>query len=142
LNLKYKTMKLYELTYFLSPDLSEEELKILQEKIVSLIQNEGGKLEKVKTPIKKGLAYSIKKRGEVFMASLDFYFSPEKLNELEKKLKSELKILRYLILKKEVSKRAEIPQIISEVKAPKVKKEKKVELEKIEEKLEEILGKI
>ena len=34
-------MKFYELTYLISPDLSEEEIKVLQEKVTSLIQEEG-----------------------------------------------------------------------------------------------------
>ena len=135
-------MKSYELTYLISPNLSEEELKIFQEKIASLIQNEEGTLQGVKNPVKRRLAYPIKKRGEAYLANLDFYLSPEKLEDLEKKLKAESKILRYLILVKEELKKIEVPKIISKVKIPKVKKEKKVELEKIEEKLEEILGKI
>jgi small subunit ribosomal protein S6 len=133
-------MKLYELNYLISPDLSEEELKIFQEKINSNIQNEGGKLEKIKLPIRKKLAYLIKKKGGAYLVTSDFYFLPEKLENLEKKLKAESNILRYLILTKEVLKKIEIPQIVPEAKVPKVKKEKKVELEKIDEKLKEILG--
>jgi small subunit ribosomal protein S6 len=135
-------MKHYELNYLISPDLSEEELKIFQEKINSNIQNEGGKLERVKVPIRKKLAYPIKKKGAAYLVTSDFYFLPEKLENFEKKLKAESNILRYLILTKEMLKKTEIPQIVPEAKVPKVKKEKKVELEKIGEKLEEILGEI
>lgn len=131
-------MKYYELTYLISPDLSEGELKILQEKINSIIQIEGGKMERFKFPIKRKLAYPIKKRAEAFLVTLEFYFPSEKLENLEKKLKEESKILRHLILTKKV----EIPEIVPEIKVPKMKKERKVEIEKIEEKLKEILGEI
>jgi ribosomal protein S6 len=132
-------MHSYELTYLISPDLSAEELKTLQEKINSFLEE--GKPESFKLPVKKRLAYPIKKKSEAYLGTLSFYLSPEKLENFEKKLKKEPKILRYLLLKKEVTKKIEIPRIKPETKAPKVKKEKKVELEKIEEKLEEILGK-
>lgn len=135
-------MKLYELTYLISPELSGEELKVFQEKIASFIQNEEGGIREIKNPIKKKLAYPIEKRTEAFLATLYFSLLPEKLRSLEKKLKLESKIIRYLILTKKEIEKIKIPKIIPKAKVPKVKKEKKVELEKIEEKLEEILGKI
>ena len=129
-------MKSYELTYLISPDLSPEEIKVFQEKIDSLLKEEGGRIEELKFPFRKKLAYPIKRRSEAYFGNLNFYLSPERLDNFEKKLKKEPKILRYLILKKEVPKKIEIPKI----KPKLIKKEKKVELEKIEEKLEEILG--
>ena len=134
-------MKLYELTYLISPDISEEELKIFQEKINSFLEEEGGKSEGLKLPIRKRLAYPIKKKNEAYLGILNFYLSPEKLEIFEKKLKKEPKILRYLLLKERLPKKIEIPRIRPKAKAPKVKKEKKVELKEIEKKLEEILGK-
>ncbi|MBZ9569677.1 30S ribosomal protein S6 [Patescibacteria group bacterium] len=135
-------MKFYELTYLISPDLSEEELRVFQEKINSFIKEDGGRLEKSKNPIERKLEYPIKERERGHLATLDFHFEPEKLENLEKKLKRESSILRYLILAKRISKKIEIPRITPEIKIKKFKKEKKVELEKIEEKLEEILGEI
>lgn len=135
-------MKLYELTYLISPDFSEEELKVFQEKINSFVREDGGRLEKSKDPIERKLEYPIKKRGRAHLAVSDFHFEPEKLENLEKKLKQESSILRYLILAKRIPKKIEITKITPEVKIKKFKKEKKVELEKIEEKLEEILGEI
>jgi len=134
-------MENYELTYLISPDLSEEELKIFPEKIDSFLQEEGGKSEGLKLPIKKRLAYPIKKKNEGYWGTLNFYLSPEKLESFEKKLKKEPKILRYLLLRERLPKKIEILRIRPKAKAPKVKKEKKVELKEIEKKLEEILGK-
>jgi len=132
-------MKLYELTYLISPELSESELKSLNEKINSLIQKEKGVLSGVKMPMKKKLAYPIKKQREAFLINLSFYFQAEKLGSLEKELKSEKKILRYLILARPKSKIAKVRKRPAKV-IPKIPaKEKKVELKEIEKKLEEIL---
>jgi len=131
-------MKLYELTYLISPGLSEEGLKSLGEKINSLIQKEGGVLNEVNLPIKKGLVYPIKKNKETFLASLNFYLEPGRLENLEKELKTEKKILRYLILAKKPPTKILVGGKPRKVIKPKPKV--KVELKEIEKKLEEILG--
>jgi len=133
-------MKLYELTYLISPDLSEEEIRVLQEKINSLIQEEGRVLPDSTSNgglVRKTLAHPIKKNRSAFLSTLSFQLNPEELESLEKKLKAESKILRYLILTKKLPKMAVVP-----VKKPKriIKPKPKVELKEIEKKLEEILG--
>jgi len=50
-------MKYYELTYIISPDLTEEELKKLSEIITNFIQEEGGFLEKIQNPLKTNWAF-------------------------------------------------------------------------------------
>ena len=132
-------MHFYELAYLISPELPEEELKSLQEKINSLIQKGAGVLNEIKLPIKKKLAYPIKKHREAFLINLSFYFQAEKLGSLEKELKSEKKILRYLILARPKLKIAKVRKRPTKI-IPKIPvKEKKVELKEIEKKLEEIL---
>lgn len=130
------SMKLYELTYLISPDLSEEETKQSQDKISSLIQTEGGQVSEVNLPVKKGLSSAKKDRSEVYLISLNFQLNPEKITLLEKELKAEPKIIRYLILTKKLQ-RAVIPPS----KVPSRSKRKpKVELKEIDEKLKEIIG--
>jgi len=130
-------MKNYELTLLISPDLSEEELKLLKEKIISLIQKEGGILNQESPLTKKSLAFPIKKRQSAYFVTLDFQILPEKIEDLEKKLKGEGKILRYLI-----SVKTPIKEVFPKIKKlAKIEKPKaKVELKEIEKKLEEILG--
>lgn len=127
-------MRHYELTYLISPELSEEEIKSFQEKIISLIQEVGGSLSEVLEPARKKMAY---------LATLNFHLDPEKLGSLEKGLKSENQVLRYIILAKPRTKKV----LVLSKKAPPsklpkkiVKPEAKVELKEIEKKLEEILG--
>jgi ribosomal protein S6 len=134
-------MKHYELTYLISPDLSEKDVFDFQEKIISLIQETGGALGEVKELMRKKMAY---------LATLNFHLDPEKLGSLEKRMKSESQVLRYMILTKKVpKKRAPVttggkrtgwsPEIATKPKKI-VKPEAKVELKEIEKKLEEILG--
>lgn len=129
-------MKYYELTYLISSELSEEEAKQLQAKITSLI---GGILVKERLPFKKKLAYPIKKQSQAYFSVIDFQVMAEKLIDLEKKLKSEDKILRYLILVKPPVKKEKITGVFKKPKIEQPEKEKKVELKEIEKKLEEIL---
>lgn len=148
-------MKLYELTYLISPDLSEEELKNFSGKISNFIQEETGTLEKTTGPSKKKLGYPIKKKEEAFLVALNFSLNPEKLGNLEKKLKAENQILRYIILTKKAPEKTLRPKLTSlelaskeaspKIKKlpevpPKITKPKKVELKEIDKKIEEILG--
>jgi len=135
-------MKSYKLIYLISPEVSEDDLKVLQEKITSSIQNEGGILDESELPIKKNLAYPIKKKTLAYLANLTFRSDPKGLENLEKKIKAEDKIIRYFILvkprfRKVLIRVKKIPET-TEVSSKKTAKPK-VELKEIEKKLEEIL---
>jgi len=135
-------VKLYELTYLISPESSEDDLKTLQEEINSLIQNEGGILDEVAAPIKKDLAYPIKKQTSAYLTTLGFRLISEKLENIEKKIKAEDKILRYSVLikprvKEIPMRRKKLPKKV-EIFPKKITKPK-AELKEIEKKLEEIL---
>lgn len=144
-------MKYYELNYLISPNLSQEELKTFQEKIEKSIQEEGGILAEIKNPTKRNFFPSVKTKFQrttetAYFITLKFNLVPEKLKNIEKKLKSESQVLRYLILNKKIGKEAP-PALKTFSKMPDVHKPKfektkkeKAKLEEIEEKLEEILG--
>ena len=129
-------MKNYELAYLISTEVSEEELKKVQEKINSLVQSLAGVLIETNSPIKKLLAYPIKKKSAAYLATLNFQLEPKKLANIEKELKSESKILRYLILTKKLPKKV----VAVPIRRPEKIIKPKVELKEIEKKLEEILG--
>ncbi|MBU2635203.1 30S ribosomal protein S6 [Patescibacteria group bacterium] len=130
-------MKNYELTYLISSDVFGEELKNLSEKIKSFVQEEEGVIKKTIEPSKTKLGYSIKEKGEAFLVTINFSLSPEKIANLEKKLKAENQILRYMILNKD------LPEKILRPKRTrpelKTKESEKVELKEIDKKIEEIL---
>ena len=130
-------MKNYELTYLISTDASGEELKNLPEKIKSFIQEEEGAIKKTTEPSKTKLGYPIKEKEQGFLTVLNFSLNPEKIANLEKKLKAESQILRYMILNKD------LPEKILRPKRTrpelKTKESEKVELKEIDKKIEEIL---
>ncbi|MGB9743387.1 MAG: 30S ribosomal protein S6 [Minisyncoccales bacterium] len=134
-------MKNYELTYLISNELTEEEAQNLQNKIVSYIQEEGGILINQRTPIKKTLAYPVKKKSQAYLAVISYQLLPEKLSNLEKKIKTEFHLLRYLIvvLPTILPSTKPKPKLIKPVIKPSPTKQAKVELKEIEKKLDEIL---
>ena len=111
-------MKYYELTCVISPDFSEE-------KLIAYLPTK---------PIKKQLT------SEEGLISLEFFAEPDEIKPLEKKLKDEASIQRYLILKKKPGKIEAKPakRMLRETKTQLEKP--KVELKEIEKKLDEILG--
>jgi len=141
-------MKTYEIAYLISSELSEEEARAFQGKITSLVKEEGGILDEARMPLRRKLAYPIKKQSQAYLAFFNFQLNPDALANLEKKLKEEDQILRYLIvikkpikpMKERVRKFKAQSELtgVEENKAY-IEKEKKVDLEEIEEKLEEIL---
>lgn len=128
-------MRYYELSYIASSKLNEEELKSLQERIILKLKNEGGILDEETPPLKRTLAYPIKKETEAFLVSLSFFLNGEKIEKIKKELEKEKEILRYLLFQKKAPK-----EKLEKEKIKKPEKPKKVDLEELEEKLEEILG--
>jgi ribosomal protein S6 len=126
-------MKYYEISYLISPQVDKEKLKKIQKDVILAIRENGGILDEENPALKRTLAYEIKKKKEAFLVSLTFFLPPENVGNLKKKIEEEEAILRYLIFQRKA------PEEKKE-KVKKIEKPKKVELEKIEEKLEEILG--
>ena len=133
-------MKNYELTYLIPLDLSEQEIEDLSDKVSGFVQQEEGKIEKLTKPSKRRLGYPIREKSEVFLISLDFSLAPERLITLEKNLKSENQILRYIITIKE--KASETKERVARKAKPVLRPGtgEKVELKEIDKKIEEILN--
>lgn len=140
-------MNSYEILY-LVPSLKSEELAKIQEKVKKIIQEKKGKIQEEKSLGLRDLAYPIKHHLKGYYYWLCFDFEPSFLKELEKTLKLESQILRFLIvkhIKPKEKKKITRPKFITkklekkEVLKEKPKKEKKVTLEELDQKLEEIL---
>jgi len=140
---------MYELTYILNPNLSEAEVVSQAEKVRGFINALGGVIKNEKIWEKRRLAYPIKKQGFGFYVTSEFEMEPEKVVEIEGKLKLEPQVLRQLLLSKELIKdmprRAPRPRIIKERPGfPEIKPEtempkEKVKIEEIDKRLEELL---
>jgi len=159
--------KLYQLTCLFSPAIADGKLDQLVDKIKSGITSCGGSLSNevpLSNPIKKTLAYPIKKCQEAFYFSLNFVLPVQTVNELNKQLSSNNNIIRYLITNRAQDKssqsqirprekqkesldfkiidkieplpREKTPAIISDQK----EKKEKIKIEELDKKLEEILN--
>jgi small subunit ribosomal protein S6 len=91
----------YELTLILDADLSSEAQKKLSEKIKKIIEDTKGKVEKITEWGKRELAYPIKKKKMGFYFLWEIKLNPQDVDKIDKKIKIEEQVLRYLVLRKE-----------------------------------------
>jgi len=144
-------MKLYELNYLISTDVSEKEISSFNEGVQSLIKKEGGTVRSLVLSPEKRLAYSIKKKIRAFLTTIIFDLDAEKINLVKKEVKDNKEVLRHLVFKKkdikeDIREEGEDGKVrrgkkeLTKIVKPAKEKKDKVELKKIEEKLEEILN--
>ena len=91
-------MRNYELMILLDPNLQEEEISALIKEVQQTIANNQGKIIKVNQWGKRTLAYDIKNFREAFYVIIDFELEPENIANIEKSIKFEEKIIRYLLV--------------------------------------------
>ena len=90
--------KTYELVVIFKPELKAEEKEKLLEAIKKIISQDG-KISEAKDWGKKELAYPIKKERTGDFYWLNFDANSSVATDIEKRLKLEDKILRYLLIK-------------------------------------------
>jgi len=146
--------KLYEMSYLISPAYSEEEAGSFHQKLKSQVQELGGLVDAEGNVAKRRLSYPIKKMGEAYLAHFRFTADPEAISKLKTNLESK-EVLRYLLVG---TRRAPPPPLrirrfgttSVEKAVPMVKTERvsvtrelqpAADIEAIDKKLEEILGK-
>lgn len=108
-------MPSYELTVIFKPDLKKEKQEKAVEGLKKIIESKKspaaarpdtiggrqGKVLKIDLWGKKSLAYEIEKQKEGVYLLVSFEADPKVLSELEKKIKLEENIIRYLIVRTE-----------------------------------------
>lgn len=139
----------YEFSYLLPPSLSETEASSLAAKLSADIVESGGTVTRSEPPQKRKLAYAIKKETTAYFGWVAFCFIPEALGELKKRIAGR-HLLRSLFVLQDtaalapVTHRA-IPRTMrrEEIRIPRAaeKTDEKLDLEALDKKLEEILGK-
>lgn len=159
-------MRFYELAYLLLPTSTQEDIQMFLQKLISSVESKEGIFVSQVQPTKRQLAYPIKKRGSThqsaYFGTLHFYLDENEIPELLKTLRAQALLIRFLLCREtQKGARAPIPQVrrqrpsvfpekpkaFAEAKpfpkdfapAKPLPKEQKVELEKLEEKLEELL---
>jgi len=94
-------MNTYELILVLNPKLADKERETLMEKVYAFVEKEGGKVAEKKTWGKKRLSYPIKKFTEGVYELLTISMEPFMVKAVDKKVKVEENIIRYLLVRAE-----------------------------------------
>lgn len=92
-------MSFYENTLVAKQDLGEKDLKVLKEKYLEVINNSSGKVIKIEDWGLINLARRIKKYNKGFFIHYKFEGNSKTLIEIDKKVKMDNSIIRYLTVK-------------------------------------------
>jgi small subunit ribosomal protein S6 len=97
-------MRSYEIMLAINPQLEDEELDSLLNKIKKLITDAKGEITKTNKWGKKRLAYEIKDFTEAIYVVLNFNADVKIIPEFERVVKLEEKVIRYLLTLQHVEK--------------------------------------
>ncbi len=134
-------MRNYDLTLIFSPLLSAEEANDQFQQFVSFVQEQGGILEDQRMLGKKPLLSPIRGSKEGYLALIAFSLSEEKLPAFEKECGGREQILRFSLArqtKKAKKTQAAPAPVPASLQTGAQKREEKIDLADIDEKLEEI----
>jgi small subunit ribosomal protein S6 len=92
-------MRMYETIFIAHPDLVEEEVKALIEKMKGIIENLNGQLIKVEEWGRRKLAYKLKKLTRGYYVLIRFLGNGEVLAEIERNLRLSDGVLKYQSVK-------------------------------------------
>jgi small subunit ribosomal protein S6 len=88
-------LRYYEMIFILHPNIPEEELSVITEKVTGVINRNKGEVIKLDNWGKKRCAHTIKKCTKGYFFLLYFMATPAILQELDKTLRYDEKVLRY-----------------------------------------------
>ena len=88
-------MRYYEMIFILHPNIPEEELSVVTDKVTAVIDRNKGEVIKLDSWGKKRCAHTIKKCNKGYFFLLYFMADPTVLQELDKTLRYNEKVLRY-----------------------------------------------
>ena len=94
-------MRNYELVAVISPEIDEERLSKIMDKMTQSINSRGGVVEEIKNWGRRKLAYPIRKFIEADYILARFQLMPKSIKELEEEIGASVDILRYLVIKTE-----------------------------------------
>ncbi len=91
----------YELVYVLQPELDDEGIKALGERINQVVERHGGSILSTEPWGRRQLAYPIKKFMEGYYVLHHVAMLPEGTDEVERVLRLSEDVLRYLLIRKD-----------------------------------------
>ncbi|MFZ5993926.1 MAG: 30S ribosomal protein S6 [Thermodesulfobacteriota bacterium] len=104
----------YETIFIAKPNLSPDDLKNLADKMKDIMVQSGGQIVKFDEWGVKRLAYAVKKHNQGFYFFTDYAGTPALVKELERNLKIDDRVIKYLTVKIEDALHAESLQVEAE----------------------------
>jgi small subunit ribosomal protein S6 len=89
----------YELVAIINPEVDEEGVSKIVDKVTQSISNRGGVVEETQKLGRRRLAYPIKQFMEADYVLARFKLMPKSVKELEREIGASVDILRYLVVK-------------------------------------------
>ncbi len=134
-------MKLYKLNYLAPSSLKTKKVQQLSLEIESLIQEQGGILTQERKKEKINLGQPIEEKKDALLFTLKFQIDPKAVNSIREKVEEMPDVLRVMLEKAKTRKTRKKRKSFKKKTTPTKKEESKakVELKKIEEKLDQIL---
>jgi small subunit ribosomal protein S6 len=96
-------MRNYELAYIADPDLDEKMAEELEDKVKGWIESAGGKIDKIDRWGKRRMAYEINEKQDGYYYFVYAQMPPQANVEIERTMKLNEQILRYMITVQETS---------------------------------------
>ena len=94
-------MNQYEVLYVITPELDEEADKVVMDKFADIITANGGEIDKTEVWGKRRLAYPIDYKTEGYYVLVVFNANPELPRELERNMRNDERLMRYMVTRKE-----------------------------------------
>ncbi len=94
-------LKNYEAVFILTPVLSEAQMKETVGKVITLLEGEGAEIVNQENWGLKKLAYPIQKKSTGFYQFLEFKAKPETIALMEKNLRRDETVLRFLTFRQD-----------------------------------------
>ena len=85
--------------YIVTPEMEDEAIKGVIEKVSGIITAHGGEIEKTDEWGRKKLAYPIDYKTEGYYVLVNFAAAPELPRELERNFRNDESILRYMVVR-------------------------------------------
>ena len=92
-------MRRYETLFIVTPDSSEEDLKAVASKFQGVVADMNGIVTSYEEQGSKRLAYTIKKQNKGYYVLMNYVGLPEMVAEIERNMRLDDRILKYLTVK-------------------------------------------
>jgi small subunit ribosomal protein S6 len=93
------TTRNYEMVFIAAPQLDEQGLATLTDRISGWITSAGGAIARTNVWGRQRLAYAIRKQTEGTYVQLDFQLAPDATRELDRNLRIDENVIRHLVVR-------------------------------------------